>query len=103
MSAKDDLGVAPFDFAAHLRTPEEVAAFLQDALDDGDEAALVVAVGHAARAVGMHEVARRAGLNRTSLYRALAPDATPRFDTLAKVIAAPGMRIRITPATTDAA
>lgn len=84
-----------YDVAEHLRSPEEVAAYLQACLDeaDGDAAFIAKALGDIARAKGMAHVARDAGLSRESLYKALSGDRSPSFDTILKVVAALGLRL----------
>jgi len=84
-----------FDVAEYLRTPEEMAAYLEATLDEsGDEpAAIIRALGNIARAKGMTQVARRSGLGRESLYKALSGDSRPSFDTILKVIAALDLRL----------
>ena len=84
-----------YDVAEHLRTPQEMALYLQACLDEaeGDAAFIAKALGDIARAKGMSQVAREAGLSRESLYRALSGDHSPSFDTILKVIAALGLRL----------
>lgn len=89
------LKIKPFDAAEFLDTQEAVAAFLADALDSGDGAVFQEALQTAARARGMSEVADAAGLGRESLYKALRPDAHPRFDTVQKVVSALGVKFTI--------
>lgn len=86
-----------FDAAEHLKTPEDIAAFVQAVIEeDGDDAAFVAkALGVAARAKGMSELARETGLDRASLYKALSDEGNPTFDTIAKVIRALGLRISV--------
>jgi probable addiction module antidote protein len=86
---------APYDVAEHLRTPEEMAAYLEACLDeaDGDAAFVAKALGDIARAKGMTQVARDAGLSRESLYKALSGDRSPGFDTVLKVLGALGLRL----------
>ena len=67
----------PFDPAEYLDTPDAVAAYLTDALETGDPAFVAAALGVIARARGMTEVAREAGVSRESLYRALSADGNP--------------------------
>ena len=85
-----------YDVAEHLRSPQEVAAYFQACLDeaDGDAAFIAKALGDIARAKGMANVAREAGLSRESLYKALSGDRSPSFDTILKVVAALGLRLR---------
>lgn len=84
-----------YDVAEHLRTPEEMAAYLEACLEeaDGDAAFIAKAIGDIARAKGMSQVARDAGLSRESLYRALSGDHSPSFDTILKVIGALGLKL----------
>ena len=84
-----------YDVAEHLRSPEEVAAYLEACLDeaDGDAAFIAKSLGDIARAKGMANVARDAGLSRESLYKALSGDRSPSFDTILKVVAALGLRL----------
>ena len=84
-----------YDVAEHLRTPEEMAAYLEACLEEaqGDAAFIAKALGDIARAKGMTQVARDAGLSRESLYKALSGERTPGFDTILKVIAALGLRL----------
>jgi probable addiction module antidote protein len=84
-----------YDVAEHLRTPEEMAAYLEACLEeaDGDAAFVAKALGDIARAKGMTQVARDAGLSRESLYKALSGDRTPNFETILKVIRALGLRL----------
>lgn len=70
-----------------------MAAYLEAALEDGDPALVAAALGDIARAKGMSEVARQAGLGRESLYKALSPDGNPEFSTVLKVVKALGMRL----------
>jgi len=84
-----------YDVAEHLRTPEEMAAYLEACLEeaDGDAAFIAKALGDIARARGISQVARDAGLSRESLYKALSGDRAPGFDTILKVVAALGLRL----------
>lgn len=84
-----------YDVAEHLRTPEEMAAYLDAWLEEApdDVAGLARALGDIARAKGMSQVARDAGLSRESLYRALSADGNPSFATVLKVTKALGLRL----------
>jgi len=79
--------------ADHLRTPEEMAAYLEAALEEapGDAASIAKALGDIARAKGMTQVARDAGLSRESLYKALSGARSPDFDTILRLIGALGL------------
>ena len=84
-----------YDVAEHLRTPEEMAAYLEVCIEEakGDTAFVVKALGDIARAKGMSQVARDAGLSRESLYKALSGERSPGFDTVLKVINALGLKL----------
>jgi probable addiction module antidote protein len=84
-----------YDVAEHLRTPREMAAYLEACLGEagGDAAFIAKALGDIARAKGMGQVARDAGLSRESLYKALSGERSPGFDTVLKVIRALGLRL----------
>ena len=96
MSDKISVSSLPdFDAATFLRNEEDMAAYLNAALEEGDTDSLIEALGTVARARGMTEIARESGLAREALYRALRPGATPRFDTIAKVCKAFGLRLSV--------
>ena len=84
-----------YDVTEHLRTPEEMAAYLEACLEEpnGDAAFIAKALGDIARAKGMSQVATDAGLSRESLYKALSGERSPGFDTILKVIRALGMKL----------
>lgn len=84
-----------YDVAEHLRTPEEMAAYLEACLEEanGDVTFIAKALGDIARAKGMSQVARDAGLSRESLYKALSGERAPSFDTILKVINALGLKL----------
>jgi probable addiction module antidote protein len=85
----------PYDVAEHLRTPEEMAAYLDAWLEEApdDAAGIAKALGDIARARGMSQVAKDAGLSRESLYRALSADGNPSLATVLKVARALGVRL----------
>jgi probable addiction module antidote protein len=84
-----------YDVAEHLRTPDEMAAYLEVSIEEanGDAAIVAKALGDIARAKGMSQVAREAGLSRESLYKALSGERSPSFDTILKVIQALGLKL----------
>ena len=94
------LKTSPYDVAEHLRTPEEMAAYLDAWLEDApdDVAGIARALGDIARAKGMSQVAKDAGLSRESLYRALSENGNPSFATVLKVAKALGVRLHAQPA-----
>ena len=96
--AKNSLGLAPFDAAEYLKDDATIAEFLNAALEDGIPDVFLQAVRTAARAHGMTKLARDAGVGRESLYKALAPGAKPRYDTLFRLVHALGIELRARPA-----
>lgn len=85
----------PWDAAEHLESEEDMAAYLDAALEDGDAAVVVAALGDIARAKGMTQIARDAGLGRESLYKALSTTGNPEFATILKVVRALGLRFHV--------
>ena len=87
-----------FDIAESLNNEQDIAAYLSIVLEDDDPALLLAALGDIARARGMTQMAKDSGVTREALYRALSPTATPRFDTIAKVVHGLGLKLQVTPA-----
>ena len=85
-----------WDAAEHLETEDDMAAYLEAALSEGDPALISAALGDIARANGMTQLARDTGLGRESLYKALSPDGNPEFATILKVVAALGLKLHAT-------
>jgi hypothetical protein len=85
----------PYDVAEHLRTPEDMAVYLEACIEeaDGDAAFIAKALGDIARSQGMTQVARDSGLSRESLYKALSGERSPSFDTILKVVSALGLKL----------
>ena len=83
----------PFDAARYLTDDAAIAEYVTAVLETDDPDLLLLALGDVARARGMAQVAKDAGLGRESLYKALAPGAKPRFDTVLKVARALGIRL----------
>ena len=84
-----------YDSADYLQTPEDIAAYLEAAFEDGDPGLITHALGVIARAEGMTEIARRTGLTRASLYKALSEDGRPEFETVLKVLRARGFKLTV--------
>jgi probable addiction module antidote protein len=84
-----------WDPADHLKTEEDMAEYLEAALEEGDSALIAAVLGDIARAKGMSQVARESGLGRESLYKALSPNGNPEFATILKVIAALGLQLHV--------
>ena len=89
------LETLPYDTADHLRTADDIAAYLEAAFEDGDPALITLALGNIARSEGMTEIARATGLSRASLYKALSADGRPEFATVLKVVQALGLKMTV--------
>jgi probable addiction module antidote protein len=87
-----------FDMAKQLKSEEDIAAYVTMVIEEGDSSELAHALGVAARARGMSEIAQAAGITREALYKALRPNAQPRFDTINRVCTALGVRLVAQPA-----
>jgi probable addiction module antidote protein len=89
-----------YDVAKHLRTSEEMAAFLEAAIEEsnGDAGFIAKALGDIARAKGMAELSRETGLGRESLYKALSSEGNPQLSTVLKVAKALGLQLHVKPA-----
>lgn len=88
-----------FDVTEMLQTEQDIAEYLSLVLEDGDPALLAATLGDIARARGMTQIAQEAGLGREALYKALRADASPRFDTIARVCKALGVKLVAQPVT----
>ena len=87
----------PWDAAEYLNSDEEMAAYLEAALEEGEPSLVAAALGDIARARGMTQLARETGLGRESLYKALSQSGNPEFSTILKVIEALGLRLHASP------
>jgi probable addiction module antidote protein len=83
----------PFDITEYLDSEEAIAEYLNQVLEDGNTDELIAAIGNVAKAKGMTQVAKAAGLGRESLYKAFSKGSKPRFDTVMKVMAAIGVKL----------
>jgi probable addiction module antidote protein len=93
--AKSKIKTTPWNSADYLKSEKDIAYYLQAVFDDGDPALITHALGQVARAKGMAQVARSAGLGRESLYKALSPDGNPEFATVLKVLRALGLKLKV--------
>jgi probable addiction module antidote protein len=93
---KEKLKTTKWDEVDYLKTDEDMADYLEAAMEDGHPAVIATAIGNIARARGMTEVARKAGIGRVSLYKALSPNGNPEFVTILKVVRALGLRLHAT-------
>ena len=82
-----------WDVTEHLETEEDMAAYLEVALEGNDPSLIAAALGDIARAKGMTQIANQTGLGRESLYKALSPDGNPEFSTILKVVNALGLQL----------
>jgi probable addiction module antidote protein len=89
----------PYDSAEYLESDQAIAMYLEEAMkvamEDSDPAFLTVALGTVARARGMSQIARDAGLSRESLYKALGSEGNPEFGTVLKVMQALGLKLSV--------
>jgi probable addiction module antidote protein len=89
------LKTVPFDASKYLGDDESVAHYLTSVLEENDPGLLAEALGDVARARGMAEIARAAGLSREALYKAHRRDSNPRFDTISRVLTALGVKMTL--------
>jgi probable addiction module antidote protein len=85
----------PYDSAEYLTDDESIAAYIEDVLESGDSTLVSHALGVVARAKGMAQIAREAGVSREHLYRALSSEGNPEFGTVLKVLTALGLRLSV--------
>ena len=89
-----------FDIADYLDSNEMISEYLNTVLEEGNDAEIISAIGHVAKAIGMTKIAEETGLSRPSLYKALSEGAKPQFATIMKVLKALGSQIQINPIAT---
>ncbi|TVQ04910.1 MAG: putative addiction module antidote protein [Balneolaceae bacterium] len=85
------------DIADYLDSKEMIAEYLNSVLEEGDDADVINAIGHIAKAIGMTKIAEETGMSRPSLYKALSDGSKPQFATIMKVIKAIGGQIQVNP------
>jgi probable addiction module antidote protein len=88
-----------FDIADYLDSNEMIAEYLNEVLEEGDDSAMVTAIGNIAKAIGMTKIAEKTGLSRPSLYKALSEGSKPQFSTIMKVLKAVGGQVKVDPIT----
>ena len=91
------VNVTTWDASEYLETEEDIAAYLNAVIDEGDPALLQAALGDIAKARGMTSIARDIGVSRESLYKSLSANGNPSFQTISKVLRALGLQMRFTP------
>lgn len=84
-----------WDAFEYLETEEDMAAYLNAALEDGDTSVIAAALGDIARAKGMTQLSKETGITRDGLYKALSPTGNPSFDTVQKVVKAFGLKLDV--------
>jgi probable addiction module antidote protein len=89
--------LSEFDMAQYLKSDADIAEYLRQVLEEGDPGELAAALGHIAKARGMTEIAKASGIKREALYKALRPNAQPRFDTIQRVCKALGVKLTAEP------
>ena len=90
-----EIKTAKWDAVDHLKTDDDIVAYLEAVLEDGHPALVAAALGDVARAKGMSKVAKKAGLGRESLYKALSAEGNPEFATVLKVVRSLGLRLHV--------
>jgi len=91
------MGTSRFEIADYLDSKELIAEYLNNVLEEGNNADMINAIGHIAKAIGMTKIAEETGLSRPSLYKALSDGAKPQFATIMKVLKAIGGQIQVNP------
>lgn len=91
------LKVTPFDPANHLETEQDILFYLEAAMEGNDPKHIARALGDVARSKGMSEIAKKSGLGRQALYRALSEDGNPTLETLLGVLDALGLQLTVHP------
>jgi probable addiction module antidote protein len=92
---KAKIKILPWDPVEYLKTEEDMAQYLEAALEDGDPGVVAAVLGDIARAKGMTKIAKKSGLGRESLYKALSREGNPEFVTVLKVVKALGLKLKV--------
>ena len=92
---------SPFDASDYLDSEEAIAEYLSVAAEDPNPDILLAAIADVAKARGMTKLAQESGLGRESLYKALRPGSKPRYETIAKILTALDVKMRMLPAKTE--
>lgn len=91
------MDTSKFDISDYLDSNEMIAEYLNAVLEEGNNADVITAIGHVAKAIGMTKIAEETGLSRPSLYKALSEGSKPQFETIMKVLKAIGGQVKISP------
>ncbi|HEY5047040.1 MAG TPA: addiction module antidote protein [Rhizomicrobium sp.] len=92
---REKIRILAWDSVEYLKTEKDMAHYLEAALEDGDPALVAAVLGDIARAQGMTKIAKKAGLGRESLYKALSRDGNPELVTVLKVVKALGLKLKV--------
>ena len=95
--ARSKIRTRKWDPVRYLKTERDIVTYLEAALEDGHPSVIAAALGDVARARGMSAIARKAGLGRESLYRALSSGGNPQLSTVLSVLRALGLTLHVTP------
>ncbi|HUJ04038.1 MAG TPA: addiction module antidote protein [Rhizomicrobium sp.] len=95
MSRVSKVKLSRYDTADYLKTEKDIANYLDAVFEDGDPALIAYSLGVVARARGMARIAKKAGLGRESLYKALSEDGNPKLDTVVKITRALGFKLAV--------
>ncbi|MBK1782670.1 putative addiction module antidote protein [Advenella sp. WQ 585] len=88
--------ISEFDASEYLQTPDDIIAYLNAVIEDGDQELFIAALGDVAKAIGMAQIAKETGLGRESLYKTFSGKTKPRFETITSVLNAVGATITLT-------
>lgn len=91
------MDTSKFEIADYLDSKEMIAEYLNTVMEEGNDADIINAIGHIAKAIGMTKIAEETGLSRPSLYKALSDGAKPQFSTIMKVLKAIGGQLQVNP------
>ena len=92
------LETRPYDIQNYLKTPEDRAAYLEAAVEDGDASMIAEALGDIARAIGVSELSRQTGVSREAIYKSLVRGGNPTLETASKIAKALGLKLAVVPA-----
>lgn len=97
MARKKKILTTLYDPVEYLKTEEDIANYIEAALEDGDPHIITTVLGNIARARGMMQIARKSGLARENLYKALSPEGNPEWSTIVKIMKALGLKLHVSP------
>lgn len=92
---KEELGIVRFDVMDHLKTDEDMAAYLEACLEEGGPELFFIGLGDVIKAKGIAQIAKKTGLSREGMYKTFTPGRQPQFDTIWKITKALGLTVTI--------